>query len=84
MCARRAHAEDEPDVKALMIGGTGPTGPTIVNGLLARGYAVEMLHSGRNEVDEIPDEVVHIHDDVYDPVRLAAVFEGLSCFSSSI
>ena len=59
-----------------MIGGTGPTGPHVVNGLLERGYAVDMLHSGRNEIDEIPDEVVHIHDDVYDPDRLAAVFEG--------
>lgn len=63
-------------MKALMIGGTGPTGPFVVNGLLERGYEVEMLHSGRNELDEIPDAVVHIHRDVYDPAALAEVFEG--------
>ena len=63
-------------MKALMIGGTGPTGPHIVNGLLERGYSVEMLHSGRNEIPEIPDEVVHIHSDVYDPAKLAEVFDG--------
>jgi len=33
-------------MKALIIGGTGPTGPFIVNGLLERGYAVA-LHEGR-------------------------------------
>jgi nucleoside-diphosphate-sugar epimerase len=56
-----------------MIGGTGPTGPHIVRGLLERGFEVEMLHSGRNELDEIPDEVVHIHADVYDPTQLETV-----------
>lgn len=60
-------------MNALMIGGTGPTGPHIVNGLLDRGFRVDMLHSGRNEVSEIPDEVTHIHADVYDPVQLENV-----------
>ena len=32
---------------ALLIGGTGPTGPFIVDGLLARGWSVTVLHSGR-------------------------------------
>jgi nucleoside-diphosphate-sugar epimerase len=54
-----------------MIGGTGPTGPHIVRGLLQRGYALDMLHSGRNEIPEIPDSVVHRHADVYDPQALA-------------
>jgi len=63
-------------MKALMIGGTGPTGPHIVNGLLERGFQVEMLHSGRNELPEIPEEVVHIHEDVYDPTALARVLTG--------
>ena len=61
---------------ALVIGGTGPTGPFIVNGLLARGYAVDMLHSGRNEVPEIPDAVVHIHTDAYDAAKVADALAG--------
>ena len=47
---------------ALVIGGTGPTGPYIVNGLLARGYTVTILHSGTHEV-EFDQEVEHIHTD---------------------
>jgi nucleoside-diphosphate-sugar epimerase len=52
-------------VKALVIGGTGPTGHYIVNGLLRRGYSVAMLHSGTHEVDEIPATVEHIHTDAF-------------------
>ncbi|MDP6979120.1 MAG: NAD-dependent dehydratase [Myxococcota bacterium] len=63
-------------MKALMIGGTGPSGVPIVQGLVERGYAVEMLHSGRNEVPETPGEVVHIHADVYDPDALTEVLGG--------
>lgn len=63
-------------MKALMIGGTGPTGPHIVQGLVDRGYAVEMLHSGRHEIPETPDEVVHIHADVYDPEQLGEVLRS--------
>jgi hypothetical protein len=40
--------------RALVIGGTGPTGPFIVNGLRARGYATAILHRGTHEIDEIP------------------------------
>jgi nucleoside-diphosphate-sugar epimerase len=50
-------------MKALVVGGTGPTGPFIVRGLLARGYDVAILHRGKHEVDEIPPEVEHIHTD---------------------
>jgi nucleoside-diphosphate-sugar epimerase len=63
-------------MKALMIGGTGPTGPFVVKGLIERGYSVDMLHSGRNEIPETPDEVVHIHADVYDPAQLTQVLAG--------
>ncbi|HLW69505.1 MAG TPA: NAD-dependent epimerase/dehydratase family protein [Candidatus Binataceae bacterium] len=52
-------------MKSLVIGGTGPTGHFIVNGLLARGYTVAMLHSGRHELDEIPATVEHIHTDPF-------------------
>ncbi len=51
---------------ALVIGGTGPTGHYIVNGLLQRGYHVAILHRGSHEVDEIPAQVEHIHVDPYD------------------
>lgn len=49
---------------ALVIGGTGPTGPHVVNGLIDRGYAVTILHSGAHEV-EFKTEIEHIHADVH-------------------
>lgn len=49
---------------ALVIGGTGPTGPYIVNGLIDRGYEVTILHSGRHEVD-FKIDIEHIHADVH-------------------
>ena len=61
---------------ALVIGGTGPTGPYIVNGLLQRGYTVAILHRGTHEVDEIPPEVEHIHTDPYDPDCLEQALAG--------
>jgi nucleoside-diphosphate-sugar epimerase len=61
-------------MRALVIGGTGPTGHFIVNGLRARGYAVAMLHSGRHEVGEIPPEVEHVHTD---PFREEALRDAL-------
>ena len=57
-----------------MIGGTGPTGPGVVNGLVERGYEVSILHTGRHEVDTIPDSVPHIHTN---PFRIAEVEEAL-------
>lgn len=60
---------------ALVVGGTGPTGPYIVNGLLQRGFKVAILHRGTHEVDEIPPEVEHIHTDPYDQ---ACLLEALS------
>ena len=52
-------------MRALVIGGTGPTGHFIVNGLRRRGYEVAILHTGRHELPEIPDDVEHIHTDPY-------------------
>ena len=63
-------------MKALMIGGTGPTGHFIVNGLLQRGYAVAMLHTGRHEVKEIPTTVEHIHTDPFEADALRAALAG--------
>lgn len=59
---------------ALVIGGTGPTGPGVVNGLLARGHEVTILHTGRHEVDTIPDHVEHVHTN---PFRIAEVEAAL-------
>jgi nucleoside-diphosphate-sugar epimerase len=50
-------------MKSLVVGGTGPTGPYIVNGLLQRGYDVTIFHRGTHEIPEIPPQVEHIHGD---------------------
>lgn len=50
-------------MKALVVGGTGPTGPFLVKGLLERRYEVAILHRGTHEVAEIPPQVEHIHAD---------------------
>ena len=57
---------------ALVIGGTGPTGPALVNGLLAGGFTTAILHTGRHEVDTIPPEVEHIHTNPFRIEELAA------------
>ena len=60
---------------ALVIGGTGPTGPFVVNGLIDRGYAVTILHSGAHEA-EFKQQVEHIHGDVHFAETLAASMAG--------
>jgi len=50
-------------MRALVIGGTGPSGPYVVRGLLERGFDVSMLHTGAHELAEIPAFVQHIHSD---------------------
>lgn len=47
---------------ALVIGGTGPTGPFVVNGLIDRAYRVTVLHTGQHEAD-FKAPVEHIHTD---------------------
>jgi nucleoside-diphosphate-sugar epimerase len=49
-------------MKALVVGGTGPTGPHIAHGLRARGYEVAILHRGSHEIDEVAD-FEHLHGD---------------------
>ena len=48
---------------ALVIGGTGPTGPHIVNGLIDRGYETSILHRGTHDSDLIPAHVGRIIGD---------------------
>ena len=50
-------------MKALVIGGTGPTGPYIVNGLIARGFETSILHRGTHDTDEVPRHVERIVGD---------------------
>ena len=56
---------------ALIIGGTGPTGPYVVNGLIDRGFQVTILHTGRHETELIGPEVEHIHSDPFDVRKTA-------------
>lgn len=49
-------------MRALVIGGTGPTGPYVIEGLIKRGYEITILHRGVHEVD-LPSQVQHIHCD---------------------
>jgi nucleoside-diphosphate-sugar epimerase len=49
-------------MRVLVVGGTGPTGPHVVQGLLGRGYRVTILHRGAHELPELA-EVEHIHAD---------------------
>jgi hypothetical protein len=56
---------------ALIIGGTGPTGPGVVHGLLDRGFDVAILHGGQHEV-ALPPQVRHIHADPHWPETLGA------------
>jgi nucleoside-diphosphate-sugar epimerase len=48
--------------RALVVGGTGPTGPHILQGLLDRGYETSIFHRGTHEPPGLP-EVEHIHGD---------------------
>lgn len=65
-------------MEILVIGGTGPTGPFIVNGLVERGHRVTLLHSGRHELDTLPDESVvpHLHANAFDAESVLAAIEG--------
>ena len=62
----------------LVVGGTGPTGPHIVNGLVERGHRVTILHTGRHEVDTLPPQTVvpHIHADPFERDAFTAAIDG--------
>ena len=62
-------------MKALVIGGTGPSGPFVVNGLLDRGYDVTILHGGQHEV-EFKQPIEHIHTDPHFAETLAPALYG--------
>jgi nucleoside-diphosphate-sugar epimerase len=60
---------------ALLIGGTGPTGPPIALGLAARGYEVTILHSGNHEIPEVA-HLRHLHGDVFSEEGLRAALSS--------
>jgi nucleoside-diphosphate-sugar epimerase len=62
-------------VKALVVGGTGPTGPHIVEGLRARGHDVTLLHRGLHE-NGAPTDIEHIHTDPYSAEALSEALTG--------
>ncbi len=49
--------------RALVIGGTGPTGPFVVEGLARRGFEVTILHGGQHEHEFAVPGIRHIHED---------------------
>ncbi|MEO8695521.1 MAG: epimerase [Acidimicrobiales bacterium] len=61
-------------MRALVIGGTGPTGPDVLDALLSRSYDVTILHRGLHEPDDVPAlrAVEHIHADPHFREPLAA------------
>jgi nucleoside-diphosphate-sugar epimerase len=65
-------------MRILIIGGTGPTGIPIVNGLVTHGHNVSILHRGQHERPETPPDVAHIHADPYDETSLAQALAGTS------
>ncbi|TFB77304.1 NAD-dependent dehydratase [Cryobacterium glaciale] len=62
-------------MRALLIGGTGPTGPDIARGLKSRGYETTILHRGSHEIDDVAD-FEHIHADPHFEGELAAGLLG--------
>jgi len=63
-------------MRALVIGGTGPTGPHIINGLIERGYDVTMLNRGSRDSDAIPANVERITGDPHFPDTLEEALKG--------
>lgn len=61
--------------KTLVIGGTGPTGPYILQGLIDRGHDVVLLHRGVHEPPGLP-EVEHIHADPHFAETLSEAVQG--------
>ncbi len=62
--------------RALVIGGTGPTGIPLVRGLVDRDYDVTIVHRGLHERAETPSAVTHVHSDPYDNDALRALLDG--------
>lgn len=57
--------------RALVVGGSGPSGPHLLGGLLERGFDVTMFHTGRHEPEGFA-EVEHVHGDPFSEDGIAA------------
>jgi nucleoside-diphosphate-sugar epimerase len=64
-CKPEPQGRTRPVRSALVVGGTGPTGPPLVDGLIERGYDVTLFHTGRHELSDGPG-VRHIHGNPFD------------------
>ena len=62
-CSHRRAVPDISRMKALIIGGSGPTGPHLINGLIERGYEVTMMHRGTHDSPLIPSTVERLIGD---------------------
>ncbi|MBV1879335.1 MAG: NAD-dependent epimerase/dehydratase family protein [Pseudomonadales bacterium] len=62
--------------RALVIGGTGPTGPHLIGGLIERGYDVTMMHRGTHDSPLIPDSVERLIGDPHFRETLAEALAG--------
>lgn len=60
----------------MVIGGTGPTGPHIIRGLIERGYDVTMLNRGNHDSPAIPAQVERLVGDPHFPETLAEILSG--------
>jgi len=65
-------------MKALVVGGTGPTGPLIVQGLMDKGYEVTLYHRGHHEPANLPVVKYHKHGDPYSKETFEKDFVGES------
>ena len=65
-------------MKALVVGGTGPTGPLIVQGLMDKGYDVTLYHRGHHEPANLPVVKDHKHGDPYSKETFEKDFTGES------
>ena len=63
-------------MEALLGGGTGSTGPLIVQGLLDRGYEVTVYHRGYHEADDLPEVQQHLHGDPFTTETFEKDMEG--------
>jgi len=63
-------------LRTLLIGGTGPTGPFIIKGLLKRGHTVTILNRGSHDASEIPDSVEQIVGDPHFEETLREALTG--------
>ena len=65
-------------MKTLVIGGTGPTGPFVVKGLLEQGHDVAILNRGSHESPDLPNSVERIIADPHFEETLTVALSGRS------